>query len=75
MKVSFWNLNITQLKKSPCIVILQVNLKNEEWQWTVEHIIYPTLKKNFLPPRKFAEDNTIVQIASLPELYKVFERC
>uniref|UniRef100_A0A1B6KAB7 DNA mismatch repair protein MLH1 n=1 Tax=Graphocephala atropunctata TaxID=36148 RepID=A0A1B6KAB7_9HEMI len=48
---------------------------SEEWQWSVEHVIYPTLKASFLPPRKFAEDKTIVQIASLPELYKVFERC
>ncbi|KAG8267067.1 DNA mismatch repair protein [Homalodisca vitripennis] len=52
-----------------------VDSKNEEWQWSVEHVIYPTLKASFLPPRKFAEDKTIVQIASLPELYKVFERC
>ncbi|XP_054268512.1 DNA mismatch repair protein Mlh1 [Macrosteles quadrilineatus] len=49
--------------------------KGDDWAWTVEHVIYPTLKSSFLPPRKFAEDKTIMQVASLPELYKVFERC
>nr|CAD7443099.1 unnamed protein product [Timema bartmani] len=45
------------------------------WKWTVEHVIYPALKQKLLPPKRFIEDATILQIANLPDLYKVFERC
>jgi len=43
--------------------------------WTVEHVFFPALRQRFLPPRSAAEDGTIVRIASLDKLYKVFERC
>lgn len=45
------------------------------WQWTVEHIVYPALRGMFRPPGRFATDKSVVQIADLHELYKVFERC
>lgn len=44
-------------------------------RWVIEHVIYPALRLSFLPPKRFAEDATILQIANLPDLYKVFERC
>ncbi|XP_021924732.1 DNA mismatch repair protein Mlh1 isoform X2 [Zootermopsis nevadensis] len=44
-------------------------------RWVVEYVIYPALRRSFLPPKQFAEDATILQIANLPDLYKVFERC
>ncbi|KAJ9592430.1 hypothetical protein L9F63_015846 [Diploptera punctata] len=44
-------------------------------KWTIEHVLYPALRSSFLPPKVFAEDGTILQIANLPDLYKVFERC
>jgi hypothetical protein len=44
-------------------------------KWVIEHVIYPALRLSFLPPKRFAEDATILQIANLPDLYKVFERC
>jgi DNA mismatch repair protein MLH1 len=28
-----------------------------------------------LPPKRLAEDGTLLQVANLPDLYKVFERC
>ncbi len=43
--------------------------------WTVEHIVYPALRHMFAPPARFATDKSIVQIADLHDLYKVFERC
>ena len=49
--------------------------KREPWQWVMEHIIFPALKRDFIPPRKMAEDGSILQIADLHDLYKVFERC
>lgn len=49
------------------------SLKAEEWKQ--EHIIFPAIRKNFLPPTSFVHNGAILQIASLNDLYKVFERC
>ncbi|XP_039295912.1 DNA mismatch repair protein Mlh1 isoform X1 [Nilaparvata lugens] len=49
--------------------------KEYDWKWTIEHVLYSTLRSCFIPPRRYAEDGTILQIANLPDLYKVFERC
>jgi hypothetical protein len=38
-------------------------------------VCIPSLIRRFLPPRALAEDGTIVRVASLTKLYKVFERC
>lgn len=45
------------------------------WKWTVEHILYPAFRTLLFPPKSFAEDSSILQLANLPDLYKVFERC
>ncbi|XP_077160023.1 DNA mismatch repair protein Mlh1 isoform X2 [Paroedura picta] len=45
------------------------------WKWTVEHVLYKTFRTYLMPPKKFTEDGTILQLANLPDLYKVFERC
>ncbi|XP_066208044.1 DNA mismatch repair protein Mlh1 isoform X2 [Saccopteryx leptura] len=45
------------------------------WKWTVEHIVYKALRSHLLPPKHFTEDGTVLQLANLPDLYKVFERC
>ncbi|XP_053570432.1 DNA mismatch repair protein Mlh1 [Bombina bombina] len=45
------------------------------WRWTTEHILYKCFRTHLLPPKPFAEDGTILQLANLPDLYKVFERC
>ncbi|KAG4076543.1 hypothetical protein HA402_011359 [Bradysia odoriphaga] len=46
-----------------------------DWKWCVEHVIYPALKNHFMPPQHFATNKAFLEIASLPNLYKVFERC
>ncbi|XP_046622766.1 DNA mismatch repair protein Mlh1 isoform X1 [Neodiprion virginianus] len=51
------------------------NNENPEWQNVTEHILYPAIKNSLLPPKHFAHDSTILQIARLPDLYRVFERC
>lgn len=48
---------------------------NHSWQWTVEHILFPAFRTGLIPPSRFSEDGTLLQIANLPDLYKVFERC
>ncbi|XP_068625535.1 DNA mismatch repair protein Mlh1 [Battus philenor] len=47
--------------------------KAEEWRQ--EHVIFPAIRRNFLPPTSFVSNGVILQIASLSDLYKVFERC
>lgn len=47
----------------------------QDWKWLTEHVIYSTAKECFLPPKKFLENAAVLQIADLPSLYKVFERC
>ena len=41
----------------------------------IEHVIMPSLRKEFLPPESLLKEGTVLQIADLHELYKVFERC
>ncbi|KAM3862566.1 DNA mismatch repair protein Mlh1 [Diretmus argenteus] len=45
------------------------------WRWKVEHIIFKAFRSLFSPPKRFSEDGSVLQIANLPDLYKVFERC
>lgn len=45
------------------------------WRWKVEHLIFKAFRTLFSPPKSFSEDGTVLQIANLPDLYKVFERC
>lgn len=41
----------------------------------IEHVLFPAFRSYFLPGTKHASDGTVIQIACLPDLYKVFERC
>ncbi|XP_003708650.1 DNA mismatch repair ATPase Mlh1 isoform X1 [Megachile rotundata] len=46
-----------------------------DWKYITEHVLYSAIKESLLPPKYFAHDSTILQIANLPDLYKIFERC
>ena len=46
-----------------------------DWKHVTEHILYSAIKESLLPPKHFAHDSTILELASLTDLYKVFERC
>ncbi|KAG8033859.1 hypothetical protein G9C98_008340 [Cotesia typhae] len=48
---------------------------NKDWQHLIEYVLFPAVKESLLPPKEFAHDSSILKIASLPDLYKVFERC
>ncbi|XP_049880594.1 DNA mismatch repair protein Mlh1 [Pectinophora gossypiella] len=48
-------------------------MKTEHWKQ--EHVIFPAIRRYFLPPTSFVSNGAILQIASLSDLYKVFERC
>uniref|UniRef100_A0A4W3IC65 DNA mismatch repair protein MLH1 n=1 Tax=Callorhinchus milii TaxID=7868 RepID=A0A4W3IC65_CALMI len=53
----------------------QVLGSDTSWKWTVEHVVSKAFRTRLLPPKRFTEDGTILQLANLPDLYKVFERC
>lgn len=61
--------------------ILEAELGEEQdaqansWRWKVEHVIFKAFRTLYSPPKNFSEDSTVLQIANLPDLYKVFERC
>lgn len=46
------------------------------WPWIVENVVYRALKSgNFYPCKQFATDGSVLRVANLTDLYKVFERC
>uniref|UniRef100_A0AAZ3PJN5 DNA mismatch repair protein Mlh1 C-terminal domain-containing protein n=1 Tax=Oncorhynchus tshawytscha TaxID=74940 RepID=A0AAZ3PJN5_ONCTS len=51
------------------------NRKLNSWRWKVEHLLFKSFRSLFSPPKHFSEDGSVLQIANLPDLYKVFERC
>ncbi len=44
-------------------------------QWVTEHLFFPCCKFNFKPPSDFISNAIVREISTLPNLYKVFERC
>ncbi|KAF8589138.1 DNA mismatch repair protein MutL [Ramaria rubella] len=46
--------------------------KSERWQ--LQHVVFPAMRKYLNAPKALLERD-VVQVASLPDLYKVFERC
>jgi len=46
--------------------------KAERWQ--IQHVLFPAMRRYLVAPKSLL-DNDVVQVASLPDLYKVFERC
>jgi DNA mismatch repair protein MLH1 len=43
--------------------------------WTIEHVLFPALRRRFSPPQSLSEDGSLIRIASVEKLYKVFQRC
>eukprot|EP00963_Diacronema_lutheri_P000586 scaffold31_cov334-Pavlova_lutheri.AAC.54 len=47
----------------------------EEFLWTIQHVLFPAMRNFLLPPRGRERDGSVVQVACLEKLYKIFERC
>ena len=45
------------------------------WRRTVEHVIFRAMRKHLLVPQRMGDNGTFLELANLPDLYKVFERC
>jgi DNA mismatch repair protein MLH1 len=43
-------------------------------KWQIEHVLFPAMKRYLAAPKSLLTRD-VVQIASLPDLYRVFERC
>ena len=43
-------------------------------KWQIEHVLFPAMKRYMIAPKSLLTRD-VVQIASLPDLYRVFERC
>ncbi|PSR71450.1 hypothetical protein PHLCEN_2v12717 [Hermanssonia centrifuga] len=48
--------------------------KEQATRWQIEHLLFPVMRKYFAAPKTLL-DRDVVQVAHLPELYRVFERC
>lgn len=44
-------------------------------EWTIQHVLFSSMRLFLKPPKSMATDGTFVQVASLEKLYKIFERC
>lgn len=47
----------------------------ESLHWQLQHALFPAMRTGLVAPREFADDTTVVQIAALERLYRIFERC
>ncbi|XP_066260659.1 DNA mismatch repair protein Mlh1-like [Euwallacea similis] len=50
------------------------NDKGETWKWITEYVLYPSIKEFFIPPKSFAENGAILEIANLSNLYKLISK-
>eukprot|EP00956_Cyclotella_meneghiniana_P031463 scaffold82658_cov40-Cyclotella_meneghiniana.AAC.3 len=50
-------------------------LVEEKAKAYIKHTLYPTISHLLIPPKEFAGKGSMVKLASLTMLYKVFERC
>ncbi|KAK7042995.1 DNA mismatch repair protein Mlh1 [Paramarasmius palmivorus] len=46
--------------------------KAERWQ--IQHVLFPAMRRYLAAPKSLL-DHDVVQVADLPDLYRVFERC
>jgi DNA mismatch repair protein MLH1 len=48
---------------------------NEDYHKCVEHLLFPSLKMHFIGPKQILTNGSLLELAHLPNLYKIFERC
>jgi DNA mismatch repair protein MLH1 len=52
-----------------------IELVEDETKSYIKHMLFPAFSYLCIPPKDFVENETIVRLANLNSLYKVFERC
>eukprot|EP01027_Heterolobosea_sp_BB2_P019333 GEZU01027142.1.p1 GENE.GEZU01027142.1~~GEZU01027142.1.p1 ORF type:complete len:157 (+),score=24.32 GEZU01027142.1:362-832(+) len=53
---------------------LVTGYNKETLSWVTQHVLFPCCRLFFAPPKRFATDGTVVQVACVENLYKIFER-
>lgn len=48
--------------------------KERAVKWQIQHIIFPAMARYMEAPKSLV-DRDVIQVAHLPDLYRVFERC
>ena len=49
--------------------------EDKDVAWIVQHVLFPAFRSMLQPSQRIASDGSVLEIASLENLYKVFERC
>eukprot|EP00873_Tetraselmis_striata_P002649 jgi/Tetstr1/422913/TSEL_013694.t1 len=44
-------------------------------EWALQHVVFPAMKAQLRPPKRRATDGSVVEVARLEKLYRIFERC
>jgi DNA mismatch repair protein MLH1 len=69
------DLNMNSSNDSNSSSISNFRQSSYSHQHVVQHIIFSAFRSYLLPTIRHESDGTIIQVISLPDLYKVFERC
>lgn len=48
--------------------------EEEATRWQIQHALFPALSRYIVAPKSLL-NRDVVQVANLPDLYRVFERC
>ncbi|XP_054812223.1 DNA mismatch repair protein MLH1 [Prosopis cineraria] len=56
-------------------LLSEAQLAWSQREWSIQHVLFPSMRLFFKPPASMATNGTFVQVASLEKLYKIFERC
>ncbi|XP_028801610.1 DNA mismatch repair protein MLH1 [Neltuma alba] len=56
-------------------LLSEAELAWSQREWSIQHVLFPSMRLFFKPPASMATNGTFVQVASLEKLYKIFERC
>lgn len=43
-------------------------------KWQIQHVLFPTMSRYLVAPKSLL-DRDVVEVANLPDLYRIFERC
>ena len=49
--------------------------REREIERSLESVLFPAVKKRLIATKKMAAERRVIEVANLPDLYKIFERC
>ncbi|CAN6458459.1 unnamed protein product [Victoria cruziana] len=76
--LQFYKKNLKGSSQEDAINEELVGVAESAWsqrEWTIQHVLFPSMRLFLKPNSQMATDGTFVQIATLEKLYRVFERC